>query len=595
MRSPLDEYKQRLDSSNQVAEEKQRIHLRYGNAKLAVIVAGLAMAWLAIYPRLLSPFWLLAPAAAYFTLAVLHNQVNRTQRRAERLAAFYGRGIARIEDRWTGNGETGERFRSMKSIYAEDLDVFGPASLFQLLCTARTTMGENCLAGWLLAPAARQDILERHELLQELREKLDFRERLALAGEDLRAELDPGVLAGWAEGRAPAINPALRRLFRALAVCLLVAVFLLAAFDMFFPLFAVLIIEIVLTLWRWKEAKRATAGMESGDQGLLVLAGILERIETESFASVRLRQLSAKLREGAVPASRAVARLARLANWIGARDSLAMRLVDLPLMITMQIGFAAEAWRRRWGAQVRVWLENVGEIEALNSLAAYAFEHPGDVVPEIVENAEVVFEGEALGHPLIPNSQCVRNNVRLGRDPQVLVVSGSNMSGKSTLLRAVGVNVILALAGAPVRAKALKLAPLSLGTSIRTTDSLQERRSGFYAEILRLRQVFDLTEAKAQVLFLFDELLAGTNSRDRRAGAEGLIRALIECGAAGIVTTHDSALTEITAPSGRGAIRNVHFQEHIDDGQMSFDYALRDGPVETSNALQLMRMIGLKV
>ncbi len=595
MRSPLDEYKQRLDSSNQVAEEKQRIHLRYGNAKLAVIVAGLAMAWLAIYPRLLSPFWLLAPAAAYFTLAVLHNQVNRTQRRAERLAAFYGRGIARIEDRWTGNGETGERFRSMKSIYAEDLDVFGPASLFQLLCTARTTMGENCLAGWLLAPAARQDILERHELLQELREKLDFRERLALAGEDLRAELDPGVLAGWAEGRAPAINPALRRLFRALAVCLLVAVFLLAAFDMFFPLFAVLIIEIVLTLWRWKEAKRATAGMESGDQGLLVLAGILERIETESFASVRLRQLSAKLREGAVPASRAVARLARLANWIGARDGLAMRLIDLPLMITMQTGFAAEAWRRRWGAQVHVWLETVGEIEALNSLAAYAFEHPGDVVPEIVENAEVVFEGEALGHPLIPNSRCVRNNVRLGRDPQVLVVSGSNMSGKSTLLRAVGVNVILALAGAPVRAKALKLAPLSLGTSIRTTDSLQEERSGFYAEILRLRQVFDLTEAKAQILFLFDELLAGTNSRDRRAGAEGLIRALIECGAAGIITTHDSALTEITAPPGPGAIRNVHFQERINDGQMSFDYALRDGPVETSNALQLMRMIGLKV
>jgi hypothetical protein len=595
VRSPLDEYKQRLDSSNQLAEEKQRIHLRYGNAKLAVIVAGLAVAWLAIYPRLLSPFWLLAPAAAYFTLAVLHNQVNRARWRAERLAAFYGRGIARIEDRWTDDGETGERFRSMKSIYAEDLDVFGPASLFQLLCTARTTMGENCLAGWLLARSARQDILERHEMLQELREKLDFRERLALAGEDLRAELDPGGLAEWAEGRASAINPALRRLFRALAVCLLVAVFLLAAFDMFIPLFAVLIIEIVLTVWRWKEAKRATAGMESGDQGLLVLAGILERIETESFASVRLRQLSAKLREGAVPASRAVARLARLSNWIGARDSLAMRLIDLPLMITMQIGFAAEAWRRRWGTQVRVWLEIVGEIEALNSLAAYAFEHPEDVVPEIVENAEVVFEGEALGHPLIPNSRCVRNSVRLGRDPQVLVVSGSNMSGKSTLLRAVGVNVILALAGAPVRAKALKLAPLSLGTSIRTTDSLQEGRSGFYTEILRLREVFDLTESTAQVLFLFDELLAGTNSRDRRAGAEGLIRALIECGAAGIVTTHDSALTEITAPPGRGAIRNVHFQERINDGQMSFDYVLRDGPVETSNALQLMRMIGLKV
>ncbi|MGH9444750.1 MAG: MutS-related protein, partial [Terriglobia bacterium] len=276
MRGPLDEYKQRLESCNRAIAEKQRIHLRYGNTKLAVIVAGLTVAWLAIYPRLLSPFWLLAPAATYIAIAVLHNRINRARRRAERLATFYGRGLARIEDRWSGSGETGERFRSAKSIYAEDLDVFGPASLFQLLSTARTTMGENCLAKWLHGPSARSDILERHELLQELREKLDFREQLALAGEDLRAELDPGVLADWAEDPSPGIEPAMRWLFAALAAGAAVTVIILAAFEVLIPLFAVLMVEIALTAWLWKRAKRAIAGMPSGDQCLLVLAGILE-------------------------------------------------------------------------------------------------------------------------------------------------------------------------------------------------------------------------------------------------------------------------------------------------------------------------------
>jgi DNA mismatch repair ATPase MutS len=238
----------------------------------------------------------------------------------------------------------------------------------------------------------------------------------------------------------------------------------------------------------------------------------------------------------------------------------------------------------------------VGEMEALLSLATYSFEHPQDSFPEFstVEHSSPIFEGEDLGHPLIPAAECVRNSVRLGQQARLLLISGSNMSGKSTFLRTVGINAVLAHAGAPIRGKSLRLSPLLLGTRIRSTDSLQEGRSNFYTEILRIRQVFELANQEQPLLFLFDELLEGTNSKDRRIGAEGLLRALLARRTLGIVTTHDLALTEVAATLG-GAARNAHFQDFVEEGQMRFDYKLREGVVARSNALELMRLIGLNV
>ncbi len=217
-----------------------------------------------------------------------------------------------------------------------------------------------------------------------------------------------------------------------------------------------------------------------------------------------------------------------------------------------------------------------------------------DPFPELVEKGPF-FEGEDLGHPLIPESSLVRNDLRLGDDLRLFVVSGSNMSGKSTLLRTVGTNVILALAGAPVRARRLVLSPLSLGASIRIQDSLQEGISRFYAEIQRLRQIMDLSEEGSRpLLFLLDEILHGTNSHDRRIGAEAVVRGLVDRGAVGLITTHDLALSRV-ADSLAPAAANVHFVDHLEDGKVLFDYRLRPGVVTKSNALDLMRSIGLEV
>jgi DNA mismatch repair ATPase MutS len=229
----------------------------------------------------------------------------------------------------------------------------------------------------------------------------------------------------------------------------------------------------------------------------------------------------------------------------------------------------------------------------LLSLGAYSYEHPGDPFPEFVEGA-ACFDATSIGHPLIPSATCIPNDVRLSANTRVLLISGSNMSGKSTLLRTVGINAVLAMAGAPVRAQGLRLTYLHVGASIRINDSLQEGSSRFYAEITRLRKLFDLAAGDPPLLFLLDELLQGTNSNDRRIGAEGVLRAFLNRGAFGLVTTHDLALAEIgTTLNGR--LRNVHFQEEFEGGRISFDYKLQDGVVTKSNGLALMRSIGLEV
>jgi DNA mismatch repair ATPase MutS len=261
-------------------------------------------------------------------------------------------------------------------------------------------------------------------------------------------------------------------------------------------------------------------------------------------------------------------------------------------MYSVHTAFAAQRWRQKHGPSVRRWLEAVAELEALISLGTYRYEHPDDPFPEILaSDATPSFEAIQISHPLLPAA--VRNDVTLGRGLRAIIISGSNMSGKSTLMRSVGVNTVLAMAGAPVRAKSLRLSPLQVGASIRINDSLQEGSSRFYAEIQRLRQLFDAGK-ELPLLFLLDEVLQGTNSHDRKVGATGILRALLERGAIGMLSTHDLALTELSQLRP-GEIVNMHFADEIEDGKMRFDYHLRAGVVTKSNGLELMRSVGLEV
>jgi hypothetical protein len=481
-------------------------------------------------------------------------------------------------------------------VYAEDLDLFGRGCLFELLSTARLPMGERQLASWLSKGSELAAILERQKLIEELREKLDLREDLAVTGEDLRARLNPETLVTWAEGESILPKNAIWR-----GVAALLAILAGAGIVYWFetgtlwPLLSVMGVEAIVLVWLRRRAHEVMEGVDCNAEGVLLFAEVLERLKREPFAAPRLQAIAAELKQENEPASTAIRRFARIVNWIDASDSAIGKMSELPFLYSVQVALAAEAWRRRWGAKMRRWAELTGEMEALLSLAAYSYEHPADPFPEFVDAKEGVgfFDGEELGHPLIAAEKCVRNSVRLDAQTRVLLVSGSNMSGKSTFLRVVGINTVLAMAGAPIRGKRLRLTPLRIGTRIRSTDSLQEGRSSFFTEILHIRKVFDAANGPVPMFFLFDELLEGTNSKDRRIGAEGLIQGLLKRHAIGIVTTHDLALTEIAAAVGN-VLRNMHFEDQVADGKMKFDYRLREGVVEKSNALELMRLIGLE-
>jgi hypothetical protein len=597
---PRAEYSKRLEGYAQVIAAKNRRHILLGNSKLAMIVAEIAGVWLVLAKDLFPPYWLIVPAAAYLILAIAHEYILRAKKTAEAASDFYHRGIARMDDRWSEVGSSGENFRSQDYLYAEDLDIFGKGSLFQLLSQARLPMGEKRLAEWLCVPSEREAILERQSLVADLRENLDLREYLAVTGEALRARLDPESLIGWAEGAA-LLPPGLWRAATIfLSLAFLAAIIFWYRAGIYTPLLSVLGLEIILRRWLRPRAETVMHGISCNAEGLLLFAQILERLEREKFSSAKLNSMIAQLRGDTrehVPASKLVKKLARIVYWIDGEHSLLGHLAELPFLYSLQVGYAAEAWRRKWRRDLRIWANVTGEMEALLSFAGYSYEHPSDPFPTFVDaqNHGAEFHGEELGHPLIAAAKSVRNSVSLDQNTRVMLVSGSNMSGKSTYLRTVGINTVLAMAGAPIRGKSLQLAPLALGTRIRGGDSLQEGRSNFYTEILHIRRVFALLkESKYPLLFLFDELLEGTNSKDRRIGAQSLLEVLLKNGAIGIVTTHDLALTEIGTAIG-APLRNMHFEDQVQDGKMVFDYHLREGMVTKSNALELMRIVGLEM
>jgi len=479
-------------------------------------------------------------------------------------------------------------------VYAGDLDLFGHGGLFELLSTARTRMGEETLADWLLSPATVDQVAERHSAIAELRNQIDLREDIAVLGEDASVGVFPEALLRWAEAPKQ-MKPEWIRWFAAiLSVSAVGGAVVWGVAGIATPLIVIILVEALLAYRLRKPLEELLHGSEQAFGDLNLLSGVLARVEQHIFHAPRLQSLQAELSSHEVKGSCAIARLRTIVDFSDSRDNVIVRMLNVPFMYSVQVAFAAERWRQAHGPAVRSWFKIIGEIEALLCLATYSHEHPDDPFPEFVRGAACL-DATNLGHPLVTAAKCVRNDVRLLDGKRVFLVSGSNMSGKSTLLRTVGINAVLAMAGAPVRAQSLRLTPLHVGASIRVNDSLQEGSSRFYAEITRLRAIFDVAgDGGPSLLFLLDELLQGTNSNDRRVGAEGIVHALLKRGAIGLVSTHDLALAEIGG-SLNGHLHNVHFQEEFENGRMHFDYKLREGVVTKSNGLVLMRSIGLDV
>ena len=580
---------------------------RIANLRLLAAVAGAA----AIGWGWWADSWLATIAGAvvlvgFVILAVYHGRLGRRRRRAAALVEINREAIARVARDWTALPLRHQSVAPPDHPFALDLDLFGRASLAQLLETPATPMGEATLAAWLLAPAAPATVRQRQVAVAELAPLLDFRQELELRGRLAAPDrVDPTLFLEWAEGARWLDQRAWLRWWAWIGPGLLVATaaaFLSGLTDRHYWLIP-LAINLIVSQTVARPAYEVISRVASRHRALLGDAAQLDLLVSTTFTSAPVRQLQSRLHADNQPAPVALRRLSRLAALpIPPSSPLSLPIQALTLW-DVHVLSAMERWQQTAGQRVRDWLAALGEAEALAALSTLAYDNPDWVMPEVAANDDA-FRAEGLGHPLLPHSERVVNDVTVGPPGTFLLVTGSNMSGKSTLLRSIGVNAVLAGAGSPVCATACQLPPVSLWTSARVQDSLERGVSFFMAELQRLKLVVDAADRQGahggpRVLYLLDEILQGTNTAERQIAARRIIGHLVERGAIGAVSTHDLALAD--APDLALSARPVHFTDTIGEEVngaapgMSFDYRLRPGVATSTNALRLMELVGLSL
>jgi hypothetical protein len=590
---------------------------RFSWIRLAIFAGGLALSLLlAILVR-----WWSGLGAALLTLLIFalvvhqHQRIDASLARHRLLQRFLDEQIARIHVDWEQLPPLPESSPDDGHPFDSDLDISGPKSLQRLLNTAVTREGAARLRSWLLAaPPEAATLARRRALIAELVPLTLLRNRLHI---EASIASDRGQSSGLTAGQAtlqsgerllqrlkdqrplPGLRPALAGAFflNGLTWLLLAAQLLLhwpawwSGTALLALLFFLTRRQIVSDLFEELLELRAYC---------LRFSAAFSRLERRRYpAQPHLRQLCAVFQEDLRPAE-ALRRLSWLLSAAGIDKNLLLRLlVHLFFPWDYLLALRLNIWKARLAGRLPGWLETWTELEALCSLATFAYLNPDYHFPQIVEEAgpaEALFDGEAVGHPLLPPTLKVVNDFTLHHEGEIAIITGSNMAGKSTFLRTIGVNVCLALAGAPVNARRLRLRPVRLFACMRIIDALTEGYSYFYAEVRRLRLLLDEVEradASRPVLFLIDEMFRGTNNRERRIGSTAYLRALTKKHCAGLLATHDLELTQLA--DELPGILNYHLREEIRDGKMVFDYRLRPGPCPTTNALIIMRLLGLPV
>jgi hypothetical protein len=596
LRVPGMAYAERLRHAMRESDELEKRSSLLANLRGAAFIAAAAVAAFILFGKLPRLAWYAVGScvAVYAVLTIVHDQVLQRKRRCQARARLNEHGIARLTGEWHRFRERGDQFRQPDHLYSEDLDIFGQGSLFQLINETATRLGESVLAQWLSSAASASVVQQRHGAVRELAASIDFRQQLllecALATEE---KSDPRLFISWAEGGPYLRSIAWARPLAWLIPASTVVLFILGQWHLIAPhlwLLGILasLLTIVVIRSRLDEFYNRVS---AGEMGFTRFARAFERIASERFRDPLLRQLSTDLSGERV--STHLHRFARLFSFAELRQSHALHaVIDVLTLWDVHWFFRLENWRRDVGARVRHWFEALAELEALCSLAALAHDRPHFAFPSFADRSPF-FVASALGHPLLDNP--VRNEVEIPGPHCALIITGSNMSGKSTLLRSIGTNAVLALAGAPVCAESLRISELQVLTSMRVRDSLELGVSHFYAEVKRIKAILDAAAAAGgQALFLLDEILWGTNTRERQIAAREVLRLLLNTGASGAVSTHDLSLASLEQELG-AHVRNYHFKDQLVDGRMTFDYRLRDGVLDNTNALRVLRQVGIDI
>ncbi|UNC91026.1 MutS family DNA mismatch repair protein [Candidatus Contubernalis alkaliaceticus] len=535
--------------------------------------------------------------AAFIFFIVQHGGVKQHIDYLEKLIYINKMAIERLDGKWTSFPEDGVEYTDPGHPYSTDLNLFGQGSLFQHINSTSSFRGEKTLVEHLSSPRKFEEIRPRQQAVLDLASRLDFRQHFQAAGMDtFFKQQDPEEIAVWVEkgpfwSNRPEKSAVLFLPFFTFLLFGLAAVELIP----FWPALIMLTLQVGIALVGEKEAQQNFKNTDIAVRRIARYVDLMRRIEQENFKASFLKDLKKKLFPGELGASYHIKTLVDIADRNNLRFSSPLIYYPLNIFVFWDLRTLKklEGWRKNWGISIRGWFDAVGEIEALSSLAGLYHDHPHWIFP-MVKNAPPAFQARNLAHPLIPSEERVENDLTLPRPGTIFVITGSNMSGKSTLLRTIGINLVLAYAGAPVCASEMTCSLMQIYSKMQIHDNLEERVSTFYAELKRMKMIIDAAQKKEPLIFLLDEIFRGTNSRDRIKATRTVTRQLYILNTVGLITTHDLELGAMEKEYP-GFIKNYHFTDEIYDGRIHFDYKIKSGISQTANAVTLMKMVGIQV
>ncbi|MCX7923508.1 MAG: DNA mismatch repair protein MutS [Clostridia bacterium] len=597
--STRENFLSRLNSFESLEKEKKSLFDNISNIRLFVFLAGAALTITAfVKGSLLHGFSTLMLGLIIFVLLVIkHYRTENELKRVRCMVEINKRYLGRVDGDWVNLKDYSQEFLDPQHSYTGDLDIFGHKSLFQWICTANTYYGRRGLKSLLEAPSKDIELIKkRQNAVKELGEKLDYCQKLQCEGM-LTPERgnNPESLLSYAEDTSKLFRgEGVQYLFYVLPAATIlsfVLFFLKGPVPLYIPM-ALLASQMIICAVGYKKTSLILNGVYGFKENLGVFKNLFTLIEDEEFKDDYLIQLKSELSCKSMKASTQIKGLGRIADAIDLRYSAIMYFIlNFGLLWDYHCVFALEDWKKLYGKSIRKWFQAVGEYEALASISVIKQINPEWAFPSISEKG-LRISAISMGHPLISQDKRVCNDIHIENNS--CVVTGSNMSGKTTLLRTIGINLVLAYCGAPVCANKLECSIMDIFTSMRINDDLSSGISTFYAELLRIKMIIDHTHKKQPMIFLIDEIFRGTNSKDRLIGAKSVLKNLNKSWIIGLISTHDFELCDLESEI-HGRVKNYYFTEEYSNNEIKFDYKLRAGRCSTTNAKYLMRMVGIEL
>lgn len=593
--NPENHYTERLSlTEGQLQQVKKQI-FRISMLRLALFIAGIAGVYFFFNQTTLLIAGICLTFLPFFILVKVHNRFFIRKEWLETQARIIQEELQALSGDYS-SFEDGKEYVNPEHPYSFDLDIFGRRSLFQSINRTCTFFGKNRLAKWLQNHLHEKTSIEkRQEMVREISEHTLFREQFRVAGLVHHGQSSDGEkIQAWSQSPAQYLHAGWVKAFiwGVPVINSLLLITSLAGWTSFswlglsFGIFLVLSFGII---------KRATYIQETYGKQLKSLNGYARLIalaKAENWKSAGMQELMERFNLNGQSPIQALQQLSKELDRLDLRNNQFLYvLLEGSIFFQLQEIVRIERWKVRYGQHISEWLETVGELDALCSLGTFAYNHPQYTYPELTEKP-FCFLATQMGHPLMPASQCVKNDATIPSRPFFLIITGANMAGKSTYLRTIGVNYLLACIGAPVCCERLKLHPNQLITSLRTSDSLSDNESYFFAELKRLKRIIDLLNQGQQLFIILDEILKGTNSMDKQKGSFDLIRQFMQLKANGIIATHDLLLGSLIKQFPE-EIRNYCFEADIKENELTFSYKLREGVAQNMNACFLMKKMGI--